>query len=344
MGHSHGTPKKDLVSDYLDSGRFSELPTKTLARRIMADESIKGHIYNLESLRRAISYLRGHDGERHRSQIDGKYITKPFEGRDRWLQGMNEGLNEWEEPFELSPKRKKRLIIADHHVPFHDKEIMKRTLDYGFKNGMDGILILGDLWDFYQCSRFSKVPDKARLQEDLEIIKNFFASLRANFPTIEIIWKFGNHEARFDKYLWTNGPDIFPIIKDICTIENIVGCKSYGVQIVGYNRAIRYRELGLFHGHELEMKSININPARTAFLKSHDIVIVAHLHFPSNHNEKNVRGVVLSTWSIGCQCNLNPEYRPFNKWINGFAGLNIYDNGTWEIDNKKIIGGKVLNV
>jgi hypothetical protein len=52
---------------------------------------------------------------------------------------------------------------------------------------------------------------------------------------------------------------------------------------------------------------------------------------------------MITTWSLGCMCELHPPYMPLNKWNHGFAIVDLDDNGTdFEVRNKRILKGKVL--
>jgi hypothetical protein len=68
---------------------------------------------------------------------------------------------------------------------------------------------------------------------------------------------------------------------------------------------------------------------------------IGHHHVTSEHSEKDLDGEVVTTWSIGCLCGLQPDYLPFNRWNHGFAFAVIDDNGGYEFRNLRIIDGKV---
>jgi hypothetical protein len=51
----------------------------------------------------------------------------------------------------------------------------------------------------------------------------------------------------------------------------------------------------------------------------------------------------MACFSIGCLCQLTPKYRPFayTKWNHGFAIVEIDGDGSFEVNNYRIIKGKV---
>lgn len=66
----------------------------------------------------------------------------------------------------------------------------------------------------------------------------------------------------------------------------------------------------------------------------------SHFHQVSQHSERTAEGKIMSCWSTGCLCQLNPRYRPYNNWGHGFATVTLHD-GEFEVENKRIIEGKV---
>jgi hypothetical protein len=56
-----------------------------------------------------------------------------------------------------------------------------------------------------------------------------------------------------------------------------------------------------------------------------------------------MNGKIITTWSVGCLCELNPAYMPLNRWNNGFAMVELDSNGEdFYFHNKRIYKGKIL--
>ena len=83
-----------------------------------------------------------------------------------------------------------------------------------------------------------------------------------------------------------------------------------------------------------------VNPARGLFLKGYECAIESHYHRTSEHTEPTLLDKVITTWSLGCLCDLHPDYAPLNKWNHGFGLLYIDDKG-WKFVNKRIVQGEV---
>lgn len=52
---------------------------------------------------------------------------------------------------------------------------------------------------------------------------------------------------------------------------------------------------------------------------------------------------VTGTWSTGCLCDLHPDYAPLNKWNHGFAFVEVFNGGKFEVQNLFISDGKVYS-
>ena len=99
----------------------------------------------------------------------------------------------------------------------------------------------------------------------------------------------------------------------------------------------------ILHGHEVPNLSRTVNPARGLFLRTNTFAACSHCHSTSSHTAKTVNGELLTTWSFGCLCDLNPDYAVYgNNWNWGFGLIEIRDKGDFEVQNLRILpNGKV---
>ena len=70
--------------------------------------------------------------------------------------------------------------------------------------------------------------------------------------------------------------------------------------------------------------------------------LTSHWHRTSDHNERNLMGKVITTWSTGCLSNLHPEFARLNKWNHGYAAVEIDKEGMFSVENYRIADGKIL--
>ena len=237
----------------------------------------------------------------------------------------------------------KMLVFSDVHIPYHSVESLEIMFEFIKDKNIDGILINGDLLDFYGVSRFDRNPTKPKMKEEIEMAKEFFMWLRQEF-TCPIYYKLGNHEDRWEKYLMSKAPEIFGI--EDFKIEKILDLEDHGITMIDSKALIKFGKLNIIHGHELGESIFSpVNPARGLFLKTKCSTLAGHNHQTSEHHENNMNSDPMACWSLGCLCDLRPEYRPFafTKWNHGFAIIELIgDHGSFMVDNKRIINGQVV--
>lgn len=333
------TTKQDIVLSYI--AQFPDLPNKTLASMIFTRE--EGLFTDVDAARSRIRYYKGLSG--NQSAISGINAGRITEVKESSVKEGLAKLNiiskaENMEPVNLG--KGKYLILSDIHLPFHDEDALAAALEYGVSHEVDTIILNGDILDCYDVSRFSKEIRRPKISEELEMGRNFFMYLRELFPTQAIFYKIGNHEERMRAYVLRNARELADL-NDI-SLESLLRLDEY--RIIPVNREmINLGNLVVLHGHELgESVFSPVNPARGMFLKAKASTIVGHYHQSSHHSESNLRGEQIGVWSIGCLCNLSPDYRPyaFTKWAHGFAYVTVHEDLNFHVENFKIIDGKIL--
>ena len=288
---------------------------------------------SVDSVRSLIRYYRGALGEKQKNTLTDTSFAEAWN-----KYNLPESDGEDYDPFKIEGNNK-FLIFSDTHVPYHDVSALTTMFDYAIDRDITAILINGDFWDFHQLSYFLKDPRKRKASQELEIGKDFLRTLRKLFPTQKIYFKIGNHEERWEKYLKTKAPEIFDIAE--FHLENLFPFGELGIECISDKRIVNIGKLSVLHGHELGLKGINVNPARTTFLKAYESTLVGHSHRSSEHTEKNLNGEIVTCWSIGCMCWLSPDYAPINKWNHGFATVRVDSDGYFNVKNRRIINGEV---
>jgi len=216
--------------------------------------------------------------------------------------------------------------------------VLEIAIDHGVAWGANFILIGGDAIDHYSLSRYEKDPRLRNFKaERAEGIK-FLEMLRVAFPEATIIYKEGNHEERYENYMLRNAPDLLGI--DCFSWSSVFELDRLRITRIGDKRPIRIGELNILHGHEYRMMSSPVNPARTAFLKSLSCVVVGDKHQTSQHSQPTLDGKLISTWSVGCLCQLHPRYMPLNNWNHGYILIEVDESGAFQVDNRRILHDK----
>jgi hypothetical protein len=165
------------------------------------------------------------------------------------------------------------------------------------------------------------------------------STIRQAFPDAEIVYKVGNHEERWERYLRVKAPEIIGL--EILNFAEIIKADSVGMTVVSDKRIVKIGKLNCIHGHEFGNTFASpVNPARGLYLKGKETSIGAHYHQTSSHSEKSMTDDITVCWSVGCLCDMRPDYRPINKWNHGLAVVTS-DGEQFHVENRRVINGKV---
>jgi predicted phosphodiesterase len=325
--------KGKLVREYLLA--YPTTPTQTIAKMLVTDNP---NLYNsVEDARSTVRYYRNEI-----NNASKKPISMRTEDEKRQAHGWKKLPDSDYVKVEdyVIPKGNNRvLILTDIHFPYQDNEALSIALNYGRENKCNAIILNGDAMDMYQASRFVKDPRLRDLAGEIDIVREFLELLYTEF-SCPIYYKIGNHEDRWETYLKTQAPALIGI--EEFELQHILRFGQYGVNLVKSKQMIRLGKLRLLHGHEFGMSVFSpVNAARGLYTRAKSSSAIGHHHVTSEHSEKDLDGEVVTTWSIGCLCGLQPDYLPFNRWNHGFAFAVIDDNGDYEFRNLRIIDGKV---
>jgi predicted phosphodiesterase len=327
-----GTIKSDIAKEYLM--KFPNTPNLTLAKKIYAEN--KSVYTNLEQVRSQIRLLKGAHGTWHKQNSHVEF-RKEFEALKKELpKGESERIH----PYKLPKTSKKILIISDLHIPYHNDDAVFAALEYGLDQEVDTIIINGDLIDFATISRHEKDMRKRSVKYEIDCTKVFLKGLRAMFPKALIVWSYGNHDLRYDKYIMQKAPEIFDI--ELIQLHELLKLRDLNIIKVDSTQYIYAGKLAIFHGHETGLTSGGVNPARSLRLKLNKSAVTSHFHRETKDMGKNLDEHPYSCYSIGCLCDLFPTYLPVNMWTHGFGYLELNDKGDYNFNLKSIIEGKVF--
>lgn len=323
------------VKEYLD--KFPNTASKTVATIIF-----KAHpqlFRDIEHARGIVRRVRGAAGGKSRREISdtSRYrITDTFNPFD-----LPEPTPDHEVfPFELPKQHKNILIMSDLHLPFHSVPAITVALEYGVKQKVDSIILLGDVFDFFAVSRFANDPRKRDLGREIESGRQFLADLKKIFPKAKIYFKLGNHEDRWERYLWVRAPELVGV--EIFEFWNIFEFEKHDIQYIHNRSEIHIgNNFCALHGHEFQFSAYSpVNPARGLYLRYKENAICGHFHRPSHHTEKSGRDKIKATWSLGCLCLLRPLYATQNAWLHGYAHLVRDTDDGFHLRNYTIVKNK----
>jgi predicted phosphodiesterase len=324
-----GAKKKTNARLYLEDlcKRFPEASNLGLAKRAKSERPTE--FASVETARTMIRIIRGAKGKRYRSQATQ---VRPH-GKAGQVPQMPPSLSSSWEPFEIDAKRVG--IISDTHIPYHSEIALASAVYALVDQKIDCLLINGDFADFYQVSRHQRDPHHRRFSEELKAVIQCLEWLRSKFRKTRIVYKLGNHEERWQHFIWNRAPEIYDLPS--VQIDELIQAKRLGIEVVGDKRPIMLGKLPVLHGHELGKSIFSpVNPARGAFLRTHHTVLVGHSHQTSGHADTDMWHSETFVWSTGCLCDLNPEYAPVNRWNHGFCWVDIAKDGGFSVSNRRI--------
>ena len=305
---------------------FPNVASRTLAKRLAKDFKC-----TIEQGRNMMRCIRGAYGKSHRSEST---IAKA-RGKSGWKPSPPpKSLADPWTPFVIDGC-KRVGVISDVHIPYHSDIAFPVAVKELKRRKIDCLLINGDFADFYTISRHQKNPAKRDFRMERGLIAEGLAYLKGEFPKARIVYKYGNHEERWEHYLWNHAAEI-------CDMETIqmshwLEFERLGIEHVEDQRPVMVGKLPVMHGHELG-KGITspVNPARGAFMRTIHTVLVGHHHRTSQHVEGDMWHDETAIWSTGCLCDMNPEYARVNKWNYGFACAEVDSKGSFNVDNMRI--------
>lgn len=300
------------------------------ASRTLAKKLADSHQVTIEQARTMVRKARGNCGATR-----AKYATSP---RPNGIAGtkpqMPPSIAEPWLPVELG-NGIKVAVLSDIHIPYHSEVALKSAVKYCKARKPDVLLLNGDLADFYTISRHQKDPSKRNFKQEIQAVQAGLAWLRSEFPKARIVLKAGNHEDRWQHWLWNAAPEISDFER--MTLSEWLDASKYGVEVVTDQRPIMAGRLPIMHGHEVGKGiSAPVNAARGLFLRTTSTMLIGHGHRTSQHVEPDWRHVDTACWSTGCLCDLNPAYAVVNKWNYGFAFVNVGSLGEFHVDNLRI--------
>jgi predicted phosphodiesterase len=317
-----------------------KMPTLKLARIIFNEGDNKLLFSNVESVRKVLLQIEGKFGANNTAKKD-KEAGFHVPDRPRNPYNLPDSDEETFEPYYIKG-HKRVLVINDVHLPYHSLQAVTAAFDFAKKEKPDAIFINGDLLDFHSISYFEKDPRKKSFATELSMFKEFFITLQKTFKGAKIYFKFGNHEERYEKFLFQKAKELIGV--EEFDLSNIIKARAEGIEVIADKRIVLMNDLPFVHGHEMGRGVFNpVNAARGLFLQAKHSCVKGDCHSSSEHTETDIMGKIMTTWSVGALCGLHPAWLPINRWNHGFAINDLGCDGEgFEFRNYRIYKGKVL--
>ena len=327
----------EIILEYLE--KFPESPSKGLARKIISEHPT---FTSYESVYGRVRYYRGQMGPEARKYLKDKSFQKELKieitMKEKFLP---ESYANKRETFVFPTGCKTLGIIGDVHIPYQDNDAIEVALTKMEEEGIDSLYINGDLLDFYQLSFHEKDPRMVHFKQELEAGRQFLDYCRSRFPDIPIYFIPGNHENRFERYLRVKASELLDM--DEFRLDVLLRVAEYGVQYIPFRSKVVFGDFLIEHGDKIPGAG-GVVPARTALMRLKTNCLINHFHKTSSSIQR-VYGPGESTtirgYSLGCLCELTPEYLEINEWNHGFAILKRTANLV-QVNNYKIEGNQIV--
>jgi predicted phosphodiesterase len=225
-------------------------------------------------------------------------------------------------------------VISDVHIPYHDRRTVESAVREWKARGVAGVLLNGDILDFYQVSKYSRDPSKPRVKAEIEKGRQFLDYLRAEFPRARVVYKLGNHDERLGNYLSDRAPEVFDL--DDMQFDRLLRMADYGVEMVADKRVVMLGKLPVIHGHEYRGGG-GVMPSRWLFIRAFSNAMLGHFHQPTNFTVRTLDDRELGVWSTGCACFLHPSFAPQNQWAHGWATVEVFGGGSFQVENRRLL-------
>jgi UDP-2,3-diacylglucosamine pyrophosphatase LpxH len=213
------------------------------------------------------------------------------------------------------------VCISDLHIPFQDKTAVQLVLKFISQFKPDYVFLNGDIIDCWEISRFDKpLFIDSRLKDEICATVIFFDELRQASPNSRIIYIYGNHEFRFERFIAKNARELAGLMG--LTLKEQLCVATFGIETVDSHQKENFYRFGqhLIIGH---FNKVNKNSGYTAknLLEEKGIsVIQGHTHRLGSSYKRDFEGVK-GGWEGGCLCDLNPPYIQLPNWMQGFITI-----------------------
>lgn len=270
-----------------------------------------------------------------------KEFTTPQYGEFQEFDGI--GLVEQKNNVAMYINEGHAIVLSDIHFNHASKFALNKALKYAHerKNDLTHIILNGDIMDCYDQSRYPKIykSTKDAISKEKEQMILFLEYLQNTFPNVKIIYKLGNHEERLAIKLSMKSPELLELQE--FTLRSLLKLDSYGIDYIDDRRFIKLGHLYVAHGHEILGGGIHVAYNRLKATGAN--ILCGHNHKTQSVPFRSISGDDLVSFTVGCLCDLAPEYMRVNQWNWGFAEV-IFDKNIFDVNNLRILNrGDIVN-
>lgn len=220
------------------------------------------------------------------------------------------------------PGQQKYMFVSDQQSPFVDMRAVGLTYQVMKDFKPDTLFIVGDFTDCYAISDYPKETHlslKDELAASRKLLEEYVVKARESNPNVELIYLYGNHEDRMERFLMKHAEELAELELDgerVNSLAHLLQLKKLGVKWQPYKSKYILHNASVEHGTFVSTKA-----GQTA--TKH----VEHRGRSVIHGHTHRLGLVYRRvgdqqqfgMELGCLCKLDPLYSHEPNWTQGFA-------------------------
>ena len=201
----------------------------------------------------------------------------------------------------------------------------------------DETVIGGDFIDFPELAKQDQKDlrkrEGKRLVHDLALGNQILDRID-KFTRKKVVFEIGNHDNRLDIFLAEN-----PKLEGLVSLEINLKFKERGYEVIPFNHVYHVGHARFIHGWYY-----NLHHSKKTVIEMGDNIFYGHSHDVQSFTKVNHARQPLIGHSMGCLCDLDPEWRKGrpNRWVNGFGVFYFFRDGGFTFYNPIIVGGRFI--
>lgn len=235
------------------------------------------------------------------------------------------------------------LVFPDAHVDDGLPVALETALSFGEYFKPDETVILGDFLNFDYISHFVEhdmiARENKRLFKDFQIANNVLDTIQ-KFTKSKVTYIIGNHERRLDVWVRQHAE-----VEGLISLKAQLDLKKRDIEIIPEGAIYHLGHARFTHG----WYAIQYHAKRSVEYAG-DNIFYGHTHDVQSYSKPNCEQQPTIGQSLGCLCELNPEYmrnKP-SRWVNALGIFYFDKKGMFTyyvpimINGQFIFAGKVF--
>lgn len=223
------------------------------------------------------------------------------------------------------------LILSDLHAgkDSHSPHALDLAIQIGQSAGVDDVIFNGDMFDVHALSRYTPSAERPiRWAEEREYALKPIGELVTAFKDCNLIWHYGNHCVRPNKWISANAPQL----QGLFTLESLLGIDAFSFGFPEHNRSVVGGKVLVKHG--VYVSGNAAYSVTKEVVEAGMSVVMGHVHRLGMTAVTKTAQVVKDDpyfFGIeqGCMCALDADYLAQEQtanWQHGAVILTQYNN------------------